>query len=105
MKNRPLGERRLHITKGVLGTTKQGIGAPRLLGREIAAIGLEKISPVELLGGLIFRLESLMRQAPGLCVIADLIEAGDAWIAFLETADRFIDLVRFTQSAVGNVLA
>jgi hypothetical protein len=45
MKNRPLGERRLHVTKGVLGTTKQGIGAPRLLGREIAAIGLEKILP------------------------------------------------------------
>src|SRR5919108_2141397 len=66
MKNRPLSERRFHVAKSVLGTTEQGVDAPRLVGGEIAAIGFEKIGPVELLGGLIFRLYSLMRQAPAL---------------------------------------
>jgi hypothetical protein len=42
MKNRPLGERRFHVTEAVPNATEQGIDPPRLVGREIAAIVLRR---------------------------------------------------------------
>ena len=50
MEDRALGERALHAPERVLRAREQVIDAPRLLGAEVGAVGLQYVAAVETLG-------------------------------------------------------
>src|SRR5215468_1958208 len=84
VEDRPLAQRTLHVTEGILDAGQQDVEAPRLLGRKVFAIGFQQVGAIEAEGTVLFLLIFLPRQFLLGRVILYLPVAGHAWVAFFE---------------------
>src|SRR5215208_650699 len=94
-----LAQRALHVAEGVFDAGQQDIEAPRLLGRQVFAIGLQQVGAVEAKGTLLFLVIFLpIQRLLGFAVLHPPI-AGYARVALLDSAEGFIHLVGALQLA------
>ena len=102
VEDRPLGERRFHVTEGGFGAGEQNVDAPELVAGEVLAIGLDQIAAVELLGPGMFGRFELADDRRGLRVMGDAEVARDARIALLQPSDRLVDLGGLDELSVSD---
>src|SRR2546428_12327094 len=69
---------------------------------EVFAIGLEQIAAVELFGPAVFVGIELRNEGCGLRAMGELVVAGDAGVALLQSSDRLVDLIGLDELFIGD---